>query len=642
MKNIIIGTAGHVDHGKTCLIKALTGIDTDRLIEEKKRGITIDIGFAFLDLPGGDKAGIVDVPGHGKFIKNMLAGASGMDMVLFVVAADEGVMPQTREHLGILSLLDVQNGIVVITKSDLVDEEMMELVRYDLQCELKGTFLEHAPVLQVSAFTGEGIDLLKAQITKIVQSVHSKDVKKTFRLPIDRVFVMDGFGTVLTGTLAEGSVAAGDEVAIFPGNRKAKVRKIQVHGENVEKAEAGQRVALNLSAVKKEEIMRGDTLGAPESMRDTLMLDVRLSVMNGASRSIQSASTLHLYHETRHTLCKAVLLDRDTLEAGKSCYAQLRLNEPIAAKTGDHFIVRFYSPVETIGGGVVLESNPVKHKRMDPPVLEGLAIKEKGSLEEKILQVALEHSAKLETARELSRRLFISEEELEEEAGKLADLSKLVFVGRKIIVHESYLADLQKRLILLLEQYHELNPLQAGMRKDELKGRLLPEADAAAADGILDIFAERGIIHIEGQRAALGAFQIIYSDAQKKIAQEVSGIYAQGGYSVPNLDDVQQGFSSASDREIFKQVLQSMLDSHTLVCISPQIFLHKDHFLNALKVMREIQAADGEISLGALRDRLSTSRKYAYAFLEYCDRNKITKRTGDLRRLTGREDFFIE
>lgn len=639
MKNIIIGTAGHVDHGKTCLIKALTGIDTDRLKEEKKRGITIDLGFAYLDLPNGEKAGIVDVPGHEKFIKNMLAGASGMDMVLLVVAADEGVMPQTREHLGILSLLDVKNGIVVLTKSDMIDEEMMEIVRWDLQCELKGTFLEHAPVVPVSAYTGQGIDELKSLIYQIADGVQQRDANQAFRLPVDRVFTMDGFGTVITGTLTEGRIFVGDEAAIYPGGRTAKIRKLQVHGQNLETASAGQRVALNLAAIKKDEVARGDTLAAPDSMDQTMMLDVKLNMMPNTGRTVENGSTLHLYHGTRHTLCKAVLLDRDSIQPGYSCYAQLRLSDSIAAKNGDRFIVRFYSPMETVGGGVILEANPVKHKRQDTTVLTGLAVKENGSLQERILQAVLEYSPRLATTEWISRRLFICEDALRGNIANLADQSKLVHITGKIIVHESYIAGLQKKLKDLLAEYHAKNPLQAGMRKDELRGRLLPKAEIAVADRILEIFAERKAIRLEGQRVALFDFSILYTDVQKKIMERVEKIYADGGYVVPNLDDVLAQFASC--REAFRQVLQSMLDNRVLVCISPQIILHRDYYNKAIGTMQKIQEENGVIALGELRDRLATSRKYAYAFLEYCDRNNITQREGDLRKMTGTDLFLI-
>lgn len=640
MRNIIIGTAGHVDHGKTCLIKALTGIDTDRLSEEKKRGITIDIGFAFLDLPGGEKAGIVDVPGHEKFIKNMLAGASGMDMVLLVVAADEGVMPQTREHLGILSLLDVKNGIVALTKADLADEEMLEIAKYDIACELKGTFLENAPVLPVSAYTGQGLDELKSLIADIARGVKQKDTEKPFRLPVDRVFVMEGFGTVITGTLTEGRISVGDEAALFPGNRTAKVRKIQVHGQNADSAQAGQRVAINLASVKKDEIRRGDTVAAPGSMEDTLMLDAKLTVIAGTTRTVENGSTLHLYHGTRHMLCRAVLLDADSLKAGENCYAQLRLHEPVSAKRGDHFVVRFYSPVETVGGGIVLEAGPARHKRGDKGTLKSLAVKENGSLRERIVLAVTEHSAKLAGIKWIAGRLFMGEDVLRGEIGKMDGSYGLVWVNDKTVVHESYLAGLQKKLAGLLGEYHKQNPLQAGMRRDELRGKLLPGAEGAVADGILELLAERGAVRLDGQRVASADFCITYSDAQKKMRQALEEIYKEGGYAVPNLDDVEVKF--AKEKETFRQVLGSMLDEKALVCLSPQIFLHRDHFNNAVSAMREIEENNGAVSLGDLRDRLDTSRKYVYAFLEYCDRSKITKREGDLRTLTGKNSLITE
>ncbi len=626
-----------MDHGKTCLIKALTGIDTDRLKEEKKRGITIDIGFAYLDLPDGEKAGIVDVPGHEKFIKNMLAGASGMDMVLFVVAADEGVMPQTKEHLGILSLLDVNNGIVVLTKSDLVDQEMMEIVRYDLECELKGTFLENAPVMPVSAFTGQGLSELKSLIYKMAEGVRQKDAARPFRLPVDRVFVMDGFGTVITGTLAEGKILVGDEAAIFPGERTAKVRKLQVHSQNVEAAFAGQRVALNLASVKKNEVARGDTLAAPGSMEETLMLDVWLRMLADTGRTVENGSPLHLYHGTRHMLCRAVLLDKNSLGAGEGCFAQLRLTGPVAAKSGDHFVVRFYSPVETVGGGVILEANPVKHKRMDETVLAGLAIKQSGTLQERIAQAVLEYSPRLAAMDWIGKRLFIGEDELRREIESLGDT--LIQITGKIVVHQSYMAGLKKKLLELLAEYHTKNPLQAGVRRDELRGRLLPGADIALADSVLDVFAERGIVRTEGQRVALAGFAIRYTDAQMRILKAVEQIYQEGRWAVPNLDEVEARFAPA--RDAFRQVLQSMLDHRVLVCISPQIFLHREQYNRALRVMEELMGENGVIALNDLRDRLDTSRKYAYAFLEYCDRNGITQRTGDLRKIAGADAFLI-
>ena len=372
MKHVIIGTAGHVDHGKTVLVKALTGTDTDRLAEEKRRGITIEPGFARLDWPDGTQAGIVDVPGHEKFIKNMLAGAGGIDLAMLVIAADEGVMPQTVEHLDILSLLGVQGGLVVLTKAELVDDDWLELVRGQALELTEGTFLEGAPILSVSAVTGQGIPELRDALYRLVQEAREKSALAPFRLPIDRVFSVDGFGTVVTGTLTEGAVQVGDAVELVPSGLQSRVRTLQVHGESVDAAYAGQRAALNLTNLQKSEIRRGDAAVRPGSARSSRMLDVRLRCLRNAKRTVLNGSQVHLYHGTSVHLAKAVLLERDELRPGESCLAQLRLTEPMAVKQGDRFVIRFYSPVETIGGGTVLDPRPLRHKRHDLAVLDSI------------------------------------------------------------------------------------------------------------------------------------------------------------------------------------------------------------------------------------------------------------------------------
>ena len=341
MKHVIIGTAGHVDHGKTLLVKALTGIDTDRLVEEKKRGITIELGFAHLDFDDGTQAGIVDVPGHEKFIKNMLAGAGGIDLAMLVVAADEGFMPQTVEHLGILQLLGIREGVVVITKTDMVDGEWVEMVKEDVKEQVRGTFLEGKPIYPVSAYTGEGIRELREALKALVAQVQEKSLRTPFRLPIDRVFSVDGFGTVVTGTLIEGAVTVGDDAAIMPDGLECRVRNLQVHGSDVKTAYAGQRVAMNLAGVKKTDITRGDTIAKPGSMRVSLMLDVRLQNLKNSQRTIVNGSQVHLYHGSAVRLAKVVLLEQDALQPGESAYAQLRMTEEIATRQGDRFVIRF-------------------------------------------------------------------------------------------------------------------------------------------------------------------------------------------------------------------------------------------------------------------------------------------------------------
>ena len=418
MKHVIIGTAGHVDHGKTLLVKALTGIDTDRLQEEKKRGITIELGFAHLDWEDGTQAGIVDVPGHEKFIKNMLAGAGGIDLAMLVVAADEGFMPQTVEHLGILSLLGIQEGLVVITKTDMVDPEWVEMIREDVKEQVKGTFLENKPIMGVSAYTGEGIAELREHLKQLVHKTGEKSLRTPFRLPVDRVFSVEGFGTVVTGTLIEGALKEGDMAAILPGDVEARVRNLQVHGKDVTTAYAGQRVAVNLAGLKKSDIQRGDAVAKPGTVHTGLMLDVRLQNLKGSQRVILNNSQVHFYHGSSVLLAKVVLLDRDKLEPGDSCYAQVRFTDPISAKSGDRFVIRFYSPLETIGGGVVLEDNPYKHKRGDRKVLEALKIKESGSGDQKVVQAVAEEGITLPDSKKLAARLAMEEEELQQELPK--------------------------------------------------------------------------------------------------------------------------------------------------------------------------------------------------------------------------------
>lgn len=630
MKNIIIGTAGHVDHGKTCLIKALTGIETDRLEEEKKRGITIELGFAYLDLPNGEKAGIIDVPGHERFIKNMLAGAGGMDMVLLVVAADEGIMPQTREHLGILSMLGIENGIVVLTKSDIVEEDWLEFVMGDVKSELESTFLSKAKIMPVSSYTGDGIEELKKEIVSVLEKTKPKSINKSFRMPVDRVFSKKGFGTVVTGTLIEGALNMGDNISIYPSEGITKIRNIQVHGQAVDNAYAGQRVAINLNKLKKDEVMRGDTLAQPDSMEQTMMLDVKLNLFSDTSRIVENGSTVHFYHGTRNVLCKVVLLDRDSLKAGESCYAQLRFNENIAVKNGDHYIVRFYSPIETIGGGEILDANPVKHKRNNQGIIDSLKIKETGTMTEKVLQAVKEYSPRFESLVYISKRLMIEANELKEELSKI-EPSELVEVTDRIVVHAGFIERLRSRMSEFLKEHHDKNPLEAGMKLDELKYRLMPKIDVKTADAVIDVFAMQNVIKLVNQKAALYDFEISIDDNQTKLMDEISDIYLEAGFSVPDVDKVQENYKN--NRAAFKQVVEYMVDIKTLINITGQIYLHKDNFLKALDEMENIQSEKGEISLGDFRDRVGTSRKFALPILEYCDKMKVTKRAGDQRKL---------
>lgn len=385
-KHIIIGTAGHIDHGKTTLIKAMTGTNTDRLKEEQERGISIDLGFSYLDSASGNRLGIVDVPGHERFINNMVAGVVGMDLILLVIAADEGIMPQTREHMDILSLLGIEKAIVVLNKIDTVDKEWADLVEADIKSELADTFLSDAPIVRVSSATGQGIDNLISEIEKLTSNdLESRDINSIACLPIDRVFTIKGSGTVVTGTLISGQIKQGEELEIFPVGKKSKIRSVQVHNSSTDIAYAGQRVALNLAGIEKNEIYRGCVVAQTNSIIPTDIIDVRLSVLKSSKRSIENGSRVHFFSGTSEVLAKVFLLDAEKLNAGEDGLAQLRLDKKIAIRRGDKFVVRFYSPLETIGGGQVIEANTKKVKRFDEAVLNNLANLESGSIEDNIL-----------------------------------------------------------------------------------------------------------------------------------------------------------------------------------------------------------------------------------------------------------------
>ena len=632
MKHVIIGTAGHVDHGKTLLVKALTGIDTDRLVEEKKRGITIELGFAHLDFDDGTQAGIVDVPGHEKFIKNMLAGAGGIDLAMLVVAADEGFMPQTVEHLGILSLLGIQDGLVVITKCDMADPEWVEMVKEDVRTHVEGTFLEGKPVFTVSAYTGQGIPELRQALKELVQKAAEKNMRTPFRLPIDRVFSVDGFGTVVTGTLIEGSVSNGDMAEILPGGVQARVRNLQVHDRDVETAYAGQRVAINLAGVKKADLGRGDVIARPGSVRTSLMLDARLQNLKNSQRTILSGSQVHLYHGSAVRLCKVVLLDRDALQPGESCYAQLRLTEEIAAKRGDRFVIRFYSPLETIGGGVVLDDLPRRHKRGDQAVLEALAIRESGSGDDQLVQLVAEHGHSLPTLEKLAAPQNLDREELGRSLEELTSAGKVLqpLPGRYLAA--SVFDAIWDSCRGLLEQYHRQNPLHAGMKVAELRQKLLKNTDQAVADAILAALAREGKIKAVADRYALADFAVHLTKRQSAIREKLLQTYRKAGLEVPGLDEVIASFPPAEQGDC-RQVVESLVSGGGLVMLTPQLCLHSQVYAQVCDKTRDFMAEHQELTLAEFRDLLGTSRKYALAVLEYYDKNKILKKDGDVRRL---------
>ena len=610
MKHVVIGTAGHVDHGKTALVRALTSVDTDRLAEEKRRGLTIELGFARLDFPDGSCAGVVDVPGHEKFIKTMLAGAGGIDLAMLVVAADEGFMPQTVEHLNILSLLGVRRGVVVLTKCDLADADWLAMARADLAARGKGTFLENAPVVETSAATGQGIEDLRETLHALVRQTREKSARVPFRLPIDRVFSVDGFGTVVTGTLIEGALHVGGEAELLPSGTRSRVRNLQVH------AVAAQRVAVNLAGIKKTDVIRGDTLAEPDSVRVSRLLDVRLSCLRDSERTVENGSRVHFCHGTAARLAKVVLLDRDALAPGESAYAQLRFTEDVAAKCGDRFVIRFYSPLETIGGGIILDDAPARHKRNDAAVLSALAVRENGSGAERVLQALTAFDTALPSAAQLAARLARGE-------------AAAPLPGR--FIASAVLDALWARCEALLTDYHAKNPLHAGIRAAELRQRLFRAVEPERADALLALFVREGKLRFAAERYALADFTVRYTRRQTALRAELLALYRAADLRPERTDRVLARFD-AKDRAEAERVLESLLTGGELIALAPRLCLHREVYVCACALVRAYFADHETLTLAAFRDLLGTSRDSALLVLECLDRNDRTRREGDLRR----------
>jgi len=629
MNNAIIGTAGHVDHGKTSLIKALTGIDTDRLKEEKKRGITIELGFANLTMPTGEKVGIVDVPGHEKFIKNMLAGAGSIDVALLVIAADEGIMPQTREHLDILSMLKINRGVIALSKADLVEDEWLEMVAMEIEEEFAGSFLENAQIIPVSAATGAGVDELRQHIFELLASSPKKYEGAFFRLPIDRVFTMEGFGTVVTGTLVEGQLNEGDDITIFPQMKTTKARFIQVFGEQAAFAKPGQRVAVNLAGIKNEDIARGDVLAPCNSMENTYVLDVRLDILSSINREILNNTRVHLYHGTRDLLCRISLISgksgRSVLKPGESGYAQLHLAEPLAAKCGDPFVIRFYSPLETIGGGVILDPRP-KKVRNNEESLRRLGIKDKGNVAEKIAIFVLERPF-------MDMSYEWSFDEFDNQLAGLIENKTILAVGQmgQKLVHRDFITKQGKRIQDLLLAYHKKNPLHKGMPISELRTQIFAPDEQPYADYIIGFCCDFGCIYKQEDKVAHKDFSVKVNESQQKMHDSILKIFHDGGFSPSDVDEIEAAY--VKDKKIFTQVLEDMVAGGSLIMLTPKIFMHNAFFENAKAIFTEEVTKNGEITLAQFRDKLETSRKYAVALLEYFDKKKISKKVGDVRVL---------
>jgi selenocysteine-specific elongation factor len=628
MSHVIIGTAGHVDHGKSSLIYALTKRDPDRLAEEKERGITIELGFTWLEHPDGTRTGIIDVPGHERFVSNMLAGAGGIDLALLVVAADEGVMPQTREHLGILSLLGIKRGVIVVTKCDLVEEDFIDLVAEDVRDHVAGSFLEDAPMIRTSATTGNGIEELRQTLFDEVERISTHRDHLPFRLPIDRVFILDGFGTIVTGTLIEGTIYTGDHVEVYPGDKKARVRSIQIHEQHETVAKSGQRVALGLAGLKKADLERGDVLAFPESLMATTRIDVELTALQGTRFPVANNMRVHLFHGAREILARVILLDTDIVDPGATVHAQLRLEEEAYVKYGDRFVIRFYSPLETIGGGVIVDPLPAKRRRRRPINEPEFRIMASENKAERLALAILQGEHQLAPITMACYRAGITAEDRNALIRQLISDETIVMLNDRVAIHRKTLERLGEDATDILERFHRERSLESGMRREELRTRLLPRADIQLSDLVIDQLERAGYLNIAAGLVAKAGFKVTLSDAEKEVIEEIEALFAVAGFTPPGTDELFEKFNKRANAE---QIITLLLNKGTLVRLTPQILMPKQLVDEAWNVVRTTIESEGQITLGDFRDKIKATRKFAIALLEFFDRQKKTKLVGDAR-----------
>jgi selenocysteine-specific elongation factor len=632
----VIGTAGHVDHGKSALVHALTGIDPDRLKEEKEREMTIDLGFAWLRLPSGREVSIVDVPGHEDFIKNMLAGVGGIDLTLFVVAADEGIMPQTREHLAILDLLQVPDGVVALTKTDLIDDpEWLELVQEDVREALQGTVLQKAKIIPVSARTGDNLSQLIQELDRLLQSPPPRHETGRPRLPIDRVFTIAGFGTVVTGTLIDGRLRTGDEVEVLPSGLKARIRGLQTHKEKVETAIPPSRVAVNLSGIGKEQLQRGDVLTTPGWLRPTSVVDARLRLLKDAPRPLAHSARVALFTGSAQRLARVRILDRKKVSPGEESWVQLVLDEPTPVVKGDRFIIRQPSPSLTLGGGVVVDPWPRrKHRRLREETLERLDQLAHGTPEEILLQ-ELEKEQPSELGA-LMARTTLSRQEAQQALLSLLDDARVVQLDApsaervtqlppdsKYVISAGGWEALQHQIKSLLGEYHQRYPLRMGMPREELKSRL--GLAARAFNETVTRAAAQGLLVETETSLRLAEHRVVLGAEQQKRVDAMLARFQDNPYAPPSVAD--------SEAALGAELLAALLEQGRLVKVSDTVLFSSDSYQQMRRAIVEYLQREGTITLAQVRDMFQTSRKYVQAMLEHLDDQRITRRVGDERVL---------
>jgi selenocysteine-specific elongation factor len=636
LKQIVLGTAGHIDHGKTSLIKAVTGINTDRLKEEQLRGITIELGFASLELPSGQRLGIVDVPGHEKFVKNMVAGATGIDIVALVIAADEGIMPQTREHMEICSLLDIKFGLVVLTKVDLVDEEWLELVREEVREFVGNTFLEGAPVIAVSSATGQGMPDFVRILDDICREIPERRQSGLFRLPVDRVFTMKGFGTVITGTLIAGKVSVGDPIMLYPSKITSKVRGVQVHGASVPAAAAGMRTAINFQGLDKTQVNRGDTVAMPNTLKSSHMVDVTLNFLPGNPKKMKNRTRVRFHSGTSEIMGIVVLLDRQELAPGDTTVAQIRLEEPVCLIRDDRYVLRSYSPVRTIGGGRIVNPIPGKHKPNRKEVLEYLSNLTEDD-PERILQAQVQEAGYDGcTYADLRLMVNLPDKQLEQVLQALMSRQAVVQTDKetRTFIHQKTFTAIQEQIKACLTAYHAKNPLKPGIPREELKSRLPAAIDGKTFLIALQQQTKAGAIAAEEDTVRLAGHKVALAADQQTLQNRILSALEAAGLSPPYFKELCQNLKVPANQG--KEVLDVLIGDGRVVKVKEDLYYERQALEKLKHKLVDFLMANEEISTPQFKDMAGASRKFVIPLIEYFDSTQLTIRVGDIRKLRRR------
>ncbi len=626
--HVVVGTAGHIDHGKSALVKALTGTDPDRLKEEKERGMTTDLGFAFL----GTDITVIDVPGHERFVRHMLAGASTIDLVVLVVAADDGVMPQTREHFEICRLMGIRKGLVAINKADLVDDEWVEMVKLDVGEMVRGSFLDGAPMIPVSAITGRGVPELRQAIIDLAKKVEAKPDRGVFRMPVDRNFSMKGFGTVVAGTVLSGLVRVGDTLELLPQKREVRVRGIQKHNQMLDSLGLGERAALNLQGLEREAVVRGNVLATPGYYTPTTNFNATLYLLKSVERPLKNLTSLKLHIGTAEVMCRVALLDTKDLAPGQEALVQVRAEEPVVYDWNDHYVVRAFAPQQTIGGGIVLEANPSKERRFDEDAVKRLKALRTGEAGSVLEQYLVKHRFEAKTPAQAAKDLALADADAKEMLDLLLATNrarKLEFDGKEYLVHEKMVGEARAAVVAGLTQFHKENPLRIGLKRPELRAKAGAGLSLPLFETVLTALLKEGQVVLEDDRVRLASHQIKLGPTLQKEYDRLDKLFQELGFSPPSLEEALAGV----DKKLAQQVRVALLESGRLIDVGESVVMHREAVTLAEQKVRALFAQKPELTASEIRQELGTTRKYLIPLLNYLDSRGVTQRKGEVRIL---------